>query len=153
MLNALKKIFAVSLQGLSPSLKEWFQVCLTKLMDFLEKHFNNIVKHLFGIGGAGLGIGLALNLTDTIVDGATEKFSFFSRVLGLSSLFSKLSQTLTPYMTHWDCSFIQAFSAFGGVSAVNTIINSCAYALVFWLCVIAFKWVIGLIPVILRKVA
>ena len=46
-----------------------------------------------------------------------------------------------------------AFSAFGGVEAINIIINSCAYALLFWLAVIVFKYTIGLIPLILTKIA
>lgn len=45
-------------------------------MDFLEKHFNNIVKHLLGIGGVGFGLGLVGNMTNVIMDGALDKFSF-----------------------------------------------------------------------------
>lgn len=150
----LRKIFAVGLEKISPKVKEWLQLRLTNLMDFLEKHFNNIVKHLFGIGGAGLGLGLVGNMTNVIMDGALDKFSFFSRVLGIRALFDGLDSVLTPYMAGFsDTSFIGAFAAFGGVEAVNIIINSCAYALLFWLAVIVFKWVIGLIPVLLRVLA
>lgn len=154
MFASLKKIFGVGLQKISPSIKEWFQKNLTSLMDFLEKHFNNIVKHLFAVGGAGLGLGLVTNMADVVMDGALEKFSFFSRVLGIRSLFQTLDNTLTPWMSGFsDTSFIGAFAAFGGVEAINIIINSCAYALLFWLAVVIFKYTIGLIPLLLRFIA
>lgn len=154
MFAALKKIFGVGLEKLGPKVKEWLQLRLTNLMDFLEKHFNNIVKHLFGIGGAGLGLGLVTNMTNVIMDGALDKFSFFSRVLGLRALFENLDSVLTPFMAGFsDTSFIGAFAAFGGVEAINIIVNSCAYALLFWLAVIIFKWTIGLIPLLLRLLA
>lgn len=147
------KLFSVGLSKLSPKIVDFIKRLLTILLDFLEKHFNNIVKHLGVIGGAGLGLGLVTNMVDTIVSGGVDKFSYFARVLGLNTLFSNLSNTLTPYMSNWDCTFFEAFSSFGGVTAINTIINSCAYALVFWLSVLAFKWVLGLLPVIVRLVA
>lgn len=154
MFAKLKKIFGVGLEKLSPKVKEWLQLRLTDLMDFLEKHFNNIVKHLFGIGGAGLGLGLVTNMTNVIMDGALEKFSFFSRVLGIRALFEGLDNVLTPYMSGFsDTSFIGAFAAFGGVEAINIIVNSCAYALLFWLAVVIFKYIIGLIPLLLRLIA
>lgn len=154
MFQFFGKIFGVGLSKISPSVKEWILKHLTDLMDFLEKHFNNIVKSLFGIGGAGLGLALVTNFSNTIIDGATEKFGFFSRVLGIKTLFSNLSQTLQPFFTeHFNCTFIQAFAAFGCVDAINTIINSCAYALVFWLCVVVFKWVVGLLPLLVTKIA
>lgn len=154
MFQFIGKIFGVGLSKISPAVKEWLLRSLTSLMDFLEKHFNNIVKSIFAVGGAGLGLGLVSNLANTIIDGATEKFSFFSRVLGLPSLFSNLSATLQPFFTeHFNCTFIQAFAAFGCVEAINTIINSCAYALVFWLCVVVFKWVIALLPLLVTKIA
>lgn len=152
-MSVVAKLFSVGLSKISPKVGEFFSKMLTKLLDFLEKHFNNIVKHMGAIGGAGLGLGLVTNMTDTLVNGGVEKFSFFSRLLGLPSLFSSLSSTLTPYMSAWNCTFLDAFGAFGGISAVNTIINSCAYALLFWLSVIVFKWVIGLIPLLLQLVA
>lgn len=147
------KFFAVGLSKISPKIVDFVKRLLTILLDFLEKHFNNIVKHLGAIGGAGLGLGLVTNMVDTIVSGGVGKFSYFARVLGLNSLFSNLSNTLTPYMSNWDCTFLEAFSSFGGITAINTIINSCAYALVFWLSVLAFKWVLGLLPVLVRLVA
>lgn len=153
MSNFISKIFSVGLSKISPKIKEWLLKILTDILDFLEKHFNNIVKNLGGIGGAGLGLGLVTDLVDTLVNGGIDKFSFFSRLLGLPTLFSNLSGILTPYMTNWNCSFLQAFSAFGGISAVNTIINSCAYALIFWLSVIAFKWVLGLLPAVIGLVS
>ena len=153
MFKIASKILGVGLSRISPKVKDFFKVLLTKLLDFLELHFNNLIKHMGAIGGAGLGIGLVTNLADTIIDGSVDRFSYFARLLGLNSLFSNLSSTLTPYMSNWDCTFLQAFSAFGGISAVNTIINSCAYALLFWLCVIVFKWVLGLIPLVLSVVA
>lgn len=74
--------------------------------------------------------------------------------MGIRALFEGLDSVLTPYMAGFsDTSFIGAFAAFGGVEAINIIINSCAYALLFWLSVIVFKWVIGLIPVLLRVLA
>lgn len=152
-MNNLVKILGVGLSRISPKIKDLIKVILTKVLDFLELHFNNIVKHLPAIGGAGLGIGLATNLTDTIIDGSVDKFSYFSSLLGLNTLFSNLSSVLTPYMSNWDCTFLQAFASFGGVDAINTIINSCAYALLFWLCVIVFKWVLGLIPLVVSLVA
>lgn len=153
MSSLFSKILSVGVSKLSPEIKEWLQKILTKCLDFFEKHFNNIVKHMFGIGGAGLGLGLLKNMADIVIDGATERFSFFSNILGLNVLFTNLSSTLTPYMTHWNCTFIQAFSAFGCVSAINTIINSCAYALLFWLCVVVFKWMLGLLPLLLNKLS
>ncbi len=154
MFKYVKKIFGVGLSKISPSVKDWILKRLSDLMDFLEEHFNNIVRSMFGIGGAGLGLGLVTNFTNTIIDGATEKFGFFSRVLGLQSLFSNLSSTLQPFFTeHFNCTFIQAFAAFGCVEAINTIINSCAYALIFWLCVVVFKWVIGLLPLLVSTIA
>lgn len=154
MFASKKKLLGVGLQKISPSIKEWFQEVLTSLMDFLEKHFNNIVKHLFGLGGAGLGLGLVTNMSSVVMDGALDKFSFFSRVLGLRALFEGLDSVLTPYMASFsDTSFIGAFAAFGGVEAINIIINSCAYALLFWLAVVIFKYIIGLIPLILTKIA
>ena len=48
---------------------------------FLEKHFNNVIKHMYGIGGAGLGLGLVVSTTNKMVDGGLEKFGFFSRIL------------------------------------------------------------------------
>lgn len=154
MFASLKKIFGVGLQKISPSIKEWFQRNLTSLMDFLEKHFNNIVKHMFVVGGAGLGLGLVSNMSDVVMDGAIGKFSFFSRVLGIRSLFQTLDNTLTPWISSFsDTSFIGAFAAFGGVEAINIIINSCAYALLFWLAVVIFKYIIGLIPLLLRFIA
>lgn len=154
MWSGLKKIFGVGLEKISPKLKEWVQLLLTKLMDFLEKHFNNIIKHSFAIGGAGLGIGLVTNMSNVIMDGALDKFSFFSRVLGIRSLFESVDNILTPYISGFcNTSFMGAFSAFGGVEAINIIINSCAYALLFWLAVIVFKYTIGLIPLILTKIA
>lgn len=149
----LRKIFGVALQKVSPTIKEWFQKLLTKLLDFLEKHFNNVIRHIVGIGGAGLGLGLIVNVTDKLIDGGLEKFSFFSRVLGIQALFEGVNNILTPHLTFLDCSFMEAFAAFGGVDAINIIINSCAYALIFWLSLIVFKWTIGLIPMILRKIA
>lgn len=149
----MKKLFAIGLSKLSPKVAEFFSKLLTKLLDFLEKHFNNIIKHLGAVGGAGLGLGLVTNMTDTLVNGGVDKFGYFSRVLGLNTLFVNLSATLSPYMTNWNCTFLEAFGAFGGISAVNTIINSCAYALMFWLSVVVLKWVIGLIPVLLQLVA
>ena len=154
MFRFLSKIFAVGISKISPSVKDWILKALTSLMDFLEKHFNNIVKSIFGVGGAGLGIGLIANLSGTIIDGATEKFGFFSRVLGLETLFSNLSVALQPFFTeHFNCTFIQAFAAFGCIDAINTIINSCAYALLFWLSVVVFKWVLGLLPLLIRTIA
>jgi hypothetical protein len=154
MFAKLKKIFGVGLEKISPKVKEWLQLRLTDLMDFLERHFNNIVKHLFGIGGAGLGLGLVTNMTNVVIDGALEKFSFFSRVLGIRALFENLDSVLTPYMSSFsDTSFIGAFAAFGGVEAINIIVNSCAYALLFWLAVVVFKYTIGLIPLLLRLIA
>lgn len=147
------KLFGVGLSTISPRIAAFVSKVLTKLLDFLEKHFNNIVKHIGAIGGAGLGLGLVTNLTDTIVNGAVEKFGFFSRVLGIRSLFTNLSDTLTPYMSNWNCTFLELFSSFGGVTAVNTVINSCAYALIFWLSIVVMKWVLGLIPLILQLVA
>lgn len=147
------KLFAVGLSKLSPKIVDFIKRLLTILLDFLEKHFNNIIKHLGAIGGAGLGLGLVTNTVDAIVSGGVDKFSYFARVLGLNTLFSNVSSTLTPYMSNWDCTFLEAFSSFGGITAINTIINSCAYALVFWLSVLAFKWVLGLLPVIVRLVA
>lgn len=147
---AVGKLLGIGLAKISPKVAEFFNKFLTRLLDFLEKHFNNIIKHLGAIGGAGLGLGLVNNLVDTIVSGGVNKFSFFSRTLGLRTLFENLSSVLTPYMSGWNCTFLDAFSAFGGVTAVNTIINSCAYALVFWLSIIAFKWVLGLLPVLIR---
>lgn len=82
----LRKIFAVGLEKVSPKIKEWLQLRLTNLMDFLEKHFNNIVKHLLGIGGVGFGLGLVGNMTNVIMDGALDKFSF-SPCLGDSCAF------------------------------------------------------------------
>lgn len=153
MNNLVSKILGVGLSRISPKVKDIFKVILTKILDFLELHFNNIVKHLGGIGGAGLGLGLATNLADTIIDGSADKFSYFSRLLGLNTLFSNLSSVLTPYMSNWDCTFLQAFASFGGVDAINTIVNSCAYALLFWLCVVVFKWVLSLIPLVVSLVA
>lgn len=154
MFKYVKKIFSVGISKLSPSVKDWILKRLSELLDFLEEHFNNIVRSIFGIGGAGLGLGLVTNFTNTIIDGATEKFGFFSRILGIKTLFSSLSQTLQPFFTeHFNCTFIQAFAAFGCVEAINTIINSCAYALVFWLCVVVFKWVIGLLPLLITTIA
>ena len=147
------KLFSVGLAKISPKIKEWLLKVLTSALDFFEKHFNNIIKHLGAVGGAGLGIGLVTNLTDTLVNGGIDKFSYFSRVLGIGTLFSNLSGILTPYMSNWNCTFLDAFGAFGGITAVNTIINSCAYALIFWLSVIAFKWVLGLLPALVALVA
>lgn len=147
------KIFSVAISKISPKITDFIKLLLTKLLDFLERNFNNLIKHIGAIGGAGLGLGLVTNLTDTLVNGGVEKFSYFSRVLGLSSLFSNLSNTLTPYMTAWDCTFLEAFGAFGGITAVNTIINSCAYALIFWLSVVCLKWVLGLLPALVALVA
>lgn len=147
------KIWSFALTRLSPKVREWLVSLLTRLMDFLEKHFNNVVKHLFGIGGAGLAIGEIGNIASVVMDGATEKFSFFSRMLGIQAIFSGLNNVFTPYMTNWNCTFLEFFSAFGGITAINTVINSCAYALLFWLAVIVFKWIIGLLPLILRALA
>lgn len=149
----VSKILGVGLSRISPKVKDFFKFLLTKLLDFLELHFNNIVKHIGSVGGVGLGLGLVTNLADTIIDGSVQRFSYFANLLGLNTLFSNLSSILTPYMSNWDCTFIQAFASFGGVDAINTIINSCAYALLFWLCVIVFKWVLGLIPLIVSVVA
>lgn len=152
-MGIIGKLFSVGLAKISPKIKEWLLKVLTSALDFFEKHFNNIIKHLGVVGGAGLGIGLVTNLTDTLVNGGLDKFSYFSRVLGIGTLFSNLSGILTPYMSNWDCTFLEAFGAFGGITAVNTIINSCAYALIFWLSVIAFKWVLGLLPALVALVA
>lgn len=152
-MGIIGKLFSVGLAKISPKIKEWLLKILTIALDFFEKHFNNIIKHLGAIGGAGLGIGLVTNLTDTLVNGGIDKFSYFSRVLGIGTLFSNLSGILTPYMSNWDCTFLDAFGAFGGITAVNTIINSCAYALIFWLSVIAFKWVLGLLPALVTLIA
>ena len=62
MSNFISKIFSVGLSKISPKIKEWLLKILTDILDFLEKHFNNIVKNLGGIGGAGLGLGLVLTL-------------------------------------------------------------------------------------------
>lgn len=148
-----KKLFGVVISKVSPSVKEWLQKLLTRVLDFLEKHFNNVVKHMYGIGGAGLGLGLVVSTTNKMVDGGLEKFGFFSRILGIQSLFDGVDSILSPYLTFMNCSFLQAFASFGCVDAINTIINSCAYALLFWLAVIAFKWTIGLIPALLRLLA
>ena len=153
MLKVIGKILSVGLSRISPKVKDFFKILLTKLLDFLELHFGNIIKHMGAIGGAGLGLGLVTNLAGTIIDGSVNRFSYFARLLGLNTLFSNLSSVLTPYMSNWDCTFLQAFSAFGGVDAINTIINSCSYALLFWLCVIVFKWVLGLVPLIVSLVA
>lgn len=150
--SLIAKIFRVGVDKLSPAVQQFLLKLLTRLLDFLEKHFNNIVKHLFPIGTAVGGLALVSNLTTTIVDGATEKFGFFSRVLGIRALFENLNDTLTPYMSNWDCSFLQAFAAFGGVDAINVILNSCAYALIFWLSVVVFKWVLGLLPALILKI-
>lgn len=152
-MGIIGKLFSVGLAKISPKIKEWLLKVLTSALDFFEKHFNNIIKHLGSVGGAGLGIGLITNLTDTLVNGGVDKFSYFSRVLGIGTLFSNLSGILTPYMSNWDCTFLDAFGAFGGITAVNTIINSCAYALIFWLSVIAFKWVLGLLPTLVALIA
>lgn len=152
-MGIIGKLFSVGLAKISPKIKEWILKVLTSALDFFEKHFNNIIKHLGAVGGAGLGIGLVTNLTDTLVNGGVDKFSYFSRVLGIGTLFSNLSGILTPYMSNWDCTFLEAFGAFGGITAVNTIINSCAYALIFWLSVIAFKWVLGLLPALVALIA
>lgn len=145
------KIFAVALDKISPKVKNFLQTQLTRLLDFLEKRFNNIIKHLFGIGGAGLAVGEVVNVSLTIQDGAIEKFGFFSRLLGIQAIFNGVNNILSPYMANsWNCTFLQLFSAFGCIDAINTIINSCAYALLFWLAVVVFKYTIGLIPVILR---
>lgn len=150
-MGLIKKLFAVGLSKLSPSVKSFFQTQLTRLLDFLEKHFNNVIKHLFAMGGAGLAIGEIVNISTTIQDGALEKFGFFSRMLGIQAIFNGVNNILTPYMLHsWNCTWLQFMSAFGAVDAINTIINSCAYALLFWLAVVVFKYTIGLIPVILR---
>ena len=144
------KLIGIGISKISPKFAEYFNKFLTKLLDFLEKHFNNIIKHLGAIGGAGLGLGLVNNLVDTVVNGGVDKFSYFARLLGLNSLFSNLSNTLTPYMSGWNCTFLDAFGAFGCITAINTIINSCAYALLFWLSIIVFKWVLGLIPLLVQ---
>lgn len=150
----LKKLFGVGLSKLGPSVKSFFQIQLTRLLDFLEKHFNNVIKHLFSVGGAGLAISEIVNVALTIQDGAIEKFGYFSRMLGIQAIFNGINNILSPYMAHsWNCTFLQLFSAFGCVDAINTIINSCAYALLFWLAVVVFKYTIGLIPVILRLIA
>lgn len=152
-MGIIGKLFSAGLVKISPKIKEWLLKVLTSALDFFEKHFNNIIKHLGAVGGAGLGIGLVTNLTDTLVNGGVDKFSYFSRVLGIRTLFLNLSGILTPYMTNWDCTFLDAFGVFGGITAVNTIINSCAYALIFWLSVIVFKWVLGLLPVLVSLIA
>lgn len=153
MIAKLKSLFGVALQKVSPQIKEWLQGLFTKILDFLEKHFNNVIKHIAGIGGAGLGLGLIVDTTNKLIDGGLEKFTFFSRVLGIRALFEGLDNVLTPYMSWCNTSFISAFAAFGCVDAINTIINTCAYALIFWLSIIVFKWTIGLIPLLLRKLA
>ena len=113
MFRFLSKIFAVGISKISPSVKELDFKRLDLFDGFFEKHFNNIVKSIFGVGGAGLGIGLIANLSGTSLDGATEKFGFFSRVLGLETLFSNLSVALQPFfLEHFNLHFIQAFAAF-----------------------------------------
>lgn len=148
------KIFSIALSKLSPKVQEWLLKQLTRLMDFLEKHFNNIVRHLFGIGGAGLAVGELANIADTIYNGCSDKFSWFTNLLALPAIFESLNDTLTPYMQPtWNCNFLQFFSAFGGITAINTIVDSIAYAFLFWLGITIFKYTIGLIPLIIRLVA
>ena len=142
----LRKLFSVCLSKLSPKVQEWLLKQLTRLMDFLEKHFNNIVRHLFGIGAAGLAVGELGNIASSVYDGCAEKFSWFTNLLALPAIFESLNDILTPYMQPtWNCTFIQFFSAFGGITAINTIVNSCAYAFLFWLGIVVFKYTIGLI--------
>lgn len=154
MFASLGKLFRVSLGTLSKPVQEFFLKILTKLMDFLELRFNTIIKHLSKVGTGGLAVGLLANMTDSIVNGAVDKFGFFSRVLGIRTIFSNVDSIVTPYIAPYcNTSFLGAFTAFGGVEAINIIINSCAYALVFWLSVVVFKWVVGLLPALIRLVA
>lgn len=153
-MGIVAKLFGIAIGKISPRVQEWIIKLLTRLMDFLEKHFNNIVRHLFGIGGATLAVGELGNIASTIYDGCAEKFSWFTNILALPAIFESLNNILTPYMQPtWNCNFMQFFSAFGGISAVNTIVNSIAYAFLFWLGITVFKYTIGLIPYIIRFVA
>ena len=154
MYGLIKKLFSVALTRLSPSVQGWLLRQLTRLMDFLEKHFNNIVRHLFGIGGATLAVGELGNIASSVFDGCSDKFSWFTNLLALPAIFNALNNILTPYMQPtWNCTFLQFFSAFGGITAINTIVNSCAYAFLFWLGIVVFKYTIGLIPLLIRLVA
>lgn len=153
-MNLVAKLFAISIKAIGKGPQEWLLKMLTRLMDFLEKHFNNVIKHMFGIGGAGLAIGEVANVATSIYDGCAEKFSWFTNLLALPTIFNGLNNVLTPYMANtWNCTFLQFFAAFGGISAINTIINSCAYALLFWLAIVVIKWVMSLLPVLIAAIA
>ena len=86
-------------------------------------------------------------------DGALENF-FLTCSWHSCAFLKTLIRFSLPYMSGFsDTSFIGAFAAFGGVEAINIIVNSCAYALLFWLAVVIFKYTIGLIPLLLRLIA
>ena len=144
-------------------MKAFIKKFFKEMFGWLGDRFENIIKWLNDelynwlpkfLKGLGFG-GLAALIYDTFedaVDDTLDRFSFFARLFKIDTVFDKINEAWTPYLSDTlNTDFIGVCNSFGIIASINELINCISWTMIIWVCIFVinniFKFVAGALVV------
>lgn len=142
MFKMLKVLFLAFWEGL----KAFFPNLFSKTAKWLSQDVKGWllpVLKVLGVASAG-----AVTFTEwqNFLDQAKDKFGFVARLLQIDDVFNSINNALlswSAFTSVCDSSFNEMAGAFGLVSAINEILNTCGICIVFALVMLLARWITG----------
>lgn len=158
MFSALKSLFKISLNKISPNVAKWLEDTLYNVAQWFltsfQKYFNKLFPWLVG----GSGVALSGFSISKVFNKAEGQFNFLSSLLHIDKLFNTINDSFladAKLSSFCSSSFNEIMGAFGVISCINTIINTLGvliiWALVFYIVRIFAGIALSLVSVAVTK--